>query len=54
MSDNPDENLLILQLSGDSKRIARLISNETSIKILKLLDKRSMSQETLQMSLKCV
>jgi len=43
MPDNPEEKLLILQLSEDCRKIARLLSNETSIKILKLLDKRSMS-----------
>ena len=43
MPDNPEEKLLILQLSEDSRKIARLLSNETSIRILKLLDKRSMS-----------
>jgi ArsR family transcriptional regulator, arsenate/arsenite/antimonite-responsive transcriptional repressor len=43
MPDNPEEKLLILQLSEDSRKIARLLSNETSIKILKLLGKRSMS-----------
>lgn len=35
--------MLILQLSEDSRKIARLLSNETSIRILKLLDRRSMS-----------
>jgi DNA-binding transcriptional ArsR family regulator len=43
MSDNPEEKLFILQLSEDCRKIARLLSNETSIKILKLLGKRSMS-----------
>ena len=43
MPDNPEEKLLILQLSDDCRKIARLLSNETSIKILKLLHKRSMS-----------
>jgi ArsR family transcriptional regulator, arsenate/arsenite/antimonite-responsive transcriptional repressor len=43
MPDNPEEKLLILQLSEDSRKIARLLSNETSIKILKLLNKKSMS-----------
>lgn len=43
MPDNPEEKLLILQLSEDCRKIARLLSNETSIRILKLLDKRSMS-----------
>jgi len=43
MPENPEEKLLILQLSEDSRKIARLFSNETSIRILKLLDRRSMS-----------
>jgi len=43
MPENPEEKLLILQLSEDCRKIARLLSNETSIRILKLLDKRSMS-----------
>ena len=43
MSYNHDENLLILQLSEDSKKIVRLLSNETSIRIITLLDKRHMS-----------
>ncbi|HIH74064.1 MAG TPA: helix-turn-helix transcriptional regulator [Methanosarcina sp.] len=43
MPENPEEKLLILQLSEDSRKIARLLSNETSIRILKLLDRRSMS-----------
>jgi DNA-binding transcriptional ArsR family regulator len=43
MPDNPEEKLLILQLSEDCKKIARLLSNETSIRILKLLNKKSMS-----------
>ncbi len=43
MLDSTEEKLLIMQLSEDSKKIARLLSNETSIRILKPLDKRSMS-----------
>jgi ArsR family transcriptional regulator, arsenate/arsenite/antimonite-responsive transcriptional repressor len=43
MPDNKEEKLLILQLSEDSKKVARLLSNETSIRVLKMLDKRSMS-----------
>lgn len=43
MPENPEEKLLILQLSEDSRKIARILSNETSIKILKLLERRSMS-----------
>jgi len=43
MPENPEEKLLILQLSEDSRKIARLLSNETSIRVLKLLDRRSMS-----------
>lgn len=43
MPENPEEKLLILQLSEDCKKIARLLSNETSIRILKLLNKKSMS-----------
>ena len=43
MPDNPEEKLLILQLSEDCKKIARLLSNETSIRILKLLNNKSMS-----------
>ncbi|MGB9938980.1 ArsR/SmtB family transcription factor [Methanosarcina sp.] len=47
MPDNPEEKLLILQLSEDSRKIARLLSSETSIKILKLLNKESMSAGNL-------
>ena len=47
MPDNPEEKLLILQLSEDSRKIARLLSSETSIKILKLLNKKSMSAGNL-------
>jgi predicted ArsR family transcriptional regulator len=43
MPDNPEEKFLVLQLSDDCRKIARLLSNETSIRILKLLEKRSMS-----------
>ena len=43
MPDNPEEKLLILQLSEDCKKISRLLSNETSIRILKLLNNKSMS-----------
>ena len=43
MPENPEEKLLVLQLSEDSRKIARLLSNETSIRVLKLLDRRSMS-----------
>jgi ArsR family transcriptional regulator, arsenate/arsenite/antimonite-responsive transcriptional repressor len=47
MLDNSEEKLLILQLSEDCKKIARLLSNETSIRILKLLNKKSMSATDL-------
>jgi ArsR family transcriptional regulator len=43
MPEIPEEKLLILQLSEDSRKIARTLSNETSIRILKLLDKKPMS-----------
>lgn len=43
MPDNPEDKLLILQLSEDCRKIVRLLSNETSIRILKLHYKRSMS-----------
>jgi predicted ArsR family transcriptional regulator len=43
MPDNKEEKLLILQLSEDSKKVSRLLSNETSLKVLKTLEKRSMS-----------
>jgi ArsR family transcriptional regulator, arsenate/arsenite/antimonite-responsive transcriptional repressor len=43
MPEDPEEKLLILQLSEDCRRIARLLSNETSIRILNLLNNRSMS-----------
>lgn len=43
MLDNPEEKLLILHLSEDCKKISRLLSNETSIRILKLLNNKSMS-----------
>jgi ArsR family transcriptional regulator, arsenate/arsenite/antimonite-responsive transcriptional repressor len=43
MLKDPEEKLLILQLSEDCRKIARLLSNETSIRILNLLHKRSMS-----------
>lgn len=47
MPDNPEEKLLILQLSEDSRKVARLLSSETSIKILKLLSTKSMSAGNL-------
>jgi DNA-binding transcriptional ArsR family regulator len=47
MLDNSVEKLLILQLSEDSRKIARLLSSETSIRILKLLNKKSMSAGNL-------
>ncbi len=43
MPENPEEKLLILQISEDSRKIARILSNETSIRILKLLDLKPMS-----------
>lgn len=43
MPDNKEEKLLILQLSEDSKKVSRLLSNETSLKVLKTLENRSMS-----------
>jgi ArsR family transcriptional regulator, arsenate/arsenite/antimonite-responsive transcriptional repressor len=43
MPENPEEKLLILQISEDSRKIARILSNEISIRILKLLDRKSMS-----------
>lgn len=52
MPENPEEKLLILQLSEDSRKIARLLSNETSIRILKLLDRRSMSAADIADELK--
>ncbi len=39
----PEEKLLILPLSEDSRKIARILSNETSTRILKLLERRCMS-----------
>lgn len=47
MPDSPEEKLFILQLSEDSRKIARLLSSETSIRILKLLNKKSMSAGNL-------
>ena len=47
-----DEKLLILSFSADSRKIARALSNETSIKILNLLAKRSMSAGDLAEELK--
>jgi ArsR family transcriptional regulator, arsenate/arsenite/antimonite-responsive transcriptional repressor len=52
MPETPEEELLILQLSEDSRKIARLLSNETSIRILKLLDRRSMSAADIADELK--
>lgn len=43
MPENPEEKLLILQISEDSRKIARILSNEISIRILKLLERKSMS-----------
>lgn len=51
MPDNSEEKLLILQLSEDCKRIARLLSNETSIRILNILHKKSMSAGDLAVEL---
>lgn len=52
MPGNQEEKLLILQLSADCKKIARLLSNETSIRILELLNKKSMSASDLADELK--
>ena len=52
MPDNQEEKLMILQLPDDCRKIARLLSNETSISILKLLNKRSMSAGDLANELK--
>lgn len=38
-----EEKLLILPLSEDSRKIARILSNETSTRVLKLLERRCMS-----------
>ncbi|MCQ1534929.1 helix-turn-helix transcriptional regulator [Methanosarcina sp. KYL-1] len=38
-----EEKLLILPLSADSRKIVRVLSNETSTEILNLLERRSMS-----------
>lgn len=43
MPENPEEKLLILRISEDSRKIARILSNETSTRILKLLDRKPMS-----------
>lgn len=47
-----NEKLLILSFSADSRKIAKVLSNETSIKILNLLEKRSMSAGDLAKELK--
>lgn len=47
MPDN-QEKLLILQLSEDLRKIAQLLSNVTSMRILKLLYQRSMSEGNLR------
>lgn len=43
MPENKENKLLVFQLSEDSKKISRLLSNETSIRIIKILYKKSMS-----------
>jgi predicted ArsR family transcriptional regulator len=47
MFDKSEERLLILQLSEECKKIARLLSNETSIRILNQLQRKSMSASDL-------
>lgn len=51
--DLPGENgkLLILPLSDASRRLARTLSNETSLKVLEMLGKKSMSAGDLSESL---
>jgi ArsR family transcriptional regulator len=44
-------NLLVLPLSGDSRKLVRALSNETSLKILEILGKKSMSAGDLSESL---
>ena len=43
--------LLILPFSGDSRKLARSLSNETSLKILEILGKKSMSAGDLSEAL---
>lgn len=43
--------LLVLPLSGDSRKLARALSNETSLKILEMLGKKSMSAGNLSEAL---
>lgn len=43
--------LLVLPLSGDSRKLVRALSNETSLKILEILGKKSMSAGDLSESL---
>ena len=43
MHEKTENNLLILHFSEDSKRIVRLLSNRTSIRLLKILGKRPMT-----------
>lgn len=43
--------LLVLPLSVDSRKLARTLSNETSLKILEILGKRSMSAGDLSEAL---
>lgn len=47
-----DNRLLVLPVNGDSRKITQILSNETSLKILELLGKKSMSATNIAEELK--
>lgn len=47
-----DSRVLVLPVNGDSRKITQILSNETSLKILELLGKKSMSATNIAEELK--
>ena len=51
-SEEQDNRVLVLPVNGDSRKITQVLSNETSLKILELLGKKSMSATNIAEELK--
>lgn len=50
--EEQDSRVLVLPVNGDSRKITQILSNETSLKILELLGKKSMSATNIAEELK--
>lgn len=50
--EEQDNRVLVLPVNGDSRKITQILSNETSLKILELLGKKSMSATNIAEELK--